>query len=90
MLARHILGYIPSLVVPGLASFAAVDCYTRLLEPGAYGHYALAINSMALLNAVFFYWLQIALPGSCHRRSGKGAPGNCAPFISPSRRPASC
>ena len=62
MLARHILGYIPSLVVPGLASFAAVYCYTRLLEPGAYGHYALAINSMALLNAVFFYWLQIALP----------------------------
>lgn len=62
MLLRHILGYVPSLVVPVLASFATVFLYTRLLTPAEYGHYSLAITAMMLLVSVFFYWLQVSLP----------------------------
>lgn len=62
MLARHVLGYIPSLVIPALMSFAAVYCYTRILSPDEYGRYALVLNTMTLLNAVFFFWLQTSLP----------------------------
>ena len=62
MLAKHVIGYLPSLVVPALTAFAAIYCYTRLLTPREFGQYALALNSMTLLNAVFFYWLQTALP----------------------------
>lgn len=62
MLARHVLGYIPSLVVPALMSFAAVYCFTRVMSTEEYGRYALLLNTMTLLNAVFFYWLQVSLP----------------------------
>src|SRR5665213_391618 len=62
MLTKHIIGYIPSLIIPALSSFAAVYCYTHLLTPSEYGHYTLAVNFMTLLNAVFFYWLQVSLP----------------------------
>lgn len=62
MLLRHMIGYTPSLLVPALASFVAVFAYTRLLSPTEYGHYALALSSMNLLNAVFFFWLQVSLP----------------------------
>jgi O-antigen/teichoic acid export membrane protein len=62
MLFRHIIGYTPSLLIPAFTSFLAVFAYTRLLSPAEYGHYALALNSMNLLNAVFFFWLQVSLP----------------------------
>ncbi len=62
MLFRHILGYTPSLLVPAITAFLAVFAYTRLLSPSEYGHYALALNSMNLLSAVFFFWLQVSLP----------------------------
>jgi O-antigen/teichoic acid export membrane protein len=62
MLGKHIIGYLPALIVPAASSFAAIFCYTRLLSPGQYGYYALSISIMNLLNALFFYWLQTALP----------------------------
>jgi O-antigen/teichoic acid export membrane protein len=62
MLAKHILGYIPSFVIPALTSFCGVYVYTRLLTPQEYGHYALTVNSMTLLIAVFYYWLQSSIP----------------------------
>jgi O-antigen/teichoic acid export membrane protein len=58
MLGRQILGYTPALAVPALTAFAAVFCYTRLLEPHQYGYYALALNTMTILMAAGFYWLQ--------------------------------
>jgi O-antigen/teichoic acid export membrane protein len=58
MLGRQILGYTPSLAIPALAAFGAVYCYTRLLEPYQYGYYALALNTMTVLMAAGFYWLQ--------------------------------
>jgi O-antigen/teichoic acid export membrane protein len=62
MLFRHIIGYTPSLIIPALTAFLAVFAYTHLLSPTEYGHYALALNSMNLLNAIFFFWLQVSLP----------------------------
>ncbi|MDD4616424.1 MAG: oligosaccharide flippase family protein [Alphaproteobacteria bacterium] len=62
MLFRHIIGYAPSLLVPAVTAFLAVFAYTRLLSPSEYGHYALALNSMTLVNAIFFFWLQVSLP----------------------------
>jgi O-antigen/teichoic acid export membrane protein len=62
MLVRHIIGYAPSLLVPMLASFGAVFCYTRLLSPAEFGNYGLSITTMNILVAVFFYWLQVSLP----------------------------
>lgn len=62
MLLRHIIGYTPSLIVPGITAFFAVFAYTRLLSPAEYGEYALALNTMNLLIAVFYLWLQVASP----------------------------
>lgn len=61
MLARHIIGYMPSLAVPAATSFISIFCYTRLLTTGEYGHYALTLSGMTLINLVFFYWLQMSL-----------------------------
>jgi len=74
MLTKHILGYLPSLLVPALTAFAAIFCYTRLLTPEQYGHYALAINAMTLLTAVFFNWLQISISRLMPQAVREGAP----------------
>src|SRR5262249_25257815 len=62
MLARHIIGYVPSFVIPALMAFAAIFCYTHLLSPEEYGAYALTTNSMVLLVAIFYNWLQASMP----------------------------
>lgn len=74
MLARHILGYIPSLVVPAIASFAAIYCFTRLMSTEEYGYYALVLSTMTLLNAVFFYWLQVSIPRLMPQATREGKP----------------
>ncbi|MDX2028312.1 MAG: polysaccharide biosynthesis C-terminal domain-containing protein [Alphaproteobacteria bacterium] len=62
MFLRQIIGYAPSLLIPALVAFGTVFSFTRLLTPTEYGHYTLAVNTMALLGMVFFYWLHISLP----------------------------
>ena len=62
MLFRQVLGYAPALIIPAFAAFGAIYCYTRLLSPADFGNYSLALSTMALLNAMFFSWLQISLP----------------------------
>ncbi|MFZ1988153.1 MAG: oligosaccharide flippase family protein [Alphaproteobacteria bacterium] len=62
MLLRQVIGYAPSLVIPGLAAFGAIFCYTRLLSPADFGSFSLALSTMAVLNSVFFSWTQMALP----------------------------
>lgn len=61
MLLRQVIGYAPSLVIPGLAAFAAIFCYTRLLSPADFGSFSLALSTMVLLNAIFFSWSEITL-----------------------------
>ena len=62
MLARHIIGYLPALIVPALAAFAGIFCFTRLLTPHEYGIYILLLNGMGFVNIICFYWLQVSLP----------------------------
>ena len=62
MLAKHMIGYMPSLLVPAITAFASIYCYTRLFTPHEYGYYTLSLSAMGLFNAGFFYWLQVALP----------------------------
>jgi len=61
MLLRQVIGYAPSLLIPALATFGAIFCYTRLLSPADFGSFSLVLSTMVLLNAVFFSWSQIAL-----------------------------
>ncbi len=62
MLAKHILGYLPSLVIPAITAFVAIYCYTHILSPAEFGYYALSLNAMTLITAIFYYWLQTSLP----------------------------
>lgn len=59
MLLRHVLGYIPSGVVPAITSFATVIVFSRSVAPATYGAYALAISVSVVSQAVFFTWLQM-------------------------------
>lgn len=74
MLARHIVSYIPSLVIPAVASFAAIFCFTRLMSTEEYGYYSLVLSTMTLLNAVFFYWLQVSIPRLMPQAEREGKP----------------
>ena len=62
MLFRQVLGYLPALVIPAIAAFGAVFCYTRLLSPADFGNYSLVLSTSTLLTSLFFTWLQISLP----------------------------
>jgi O-antigen/teichoic acid export membrane protein len=47
--------------LPGIAAFLAIPVFTRLLDPAAYGRYALVSATVGLLNALLFQWLRLAL-----------------------------
>ena len=47
--------------LPGIAAFLAIPVLTRLLDPAAYGRYALVSATVGLLNALLFQWLRLAL-----------------------------
>jgi len=57
---RHFGGYFAGRILPALVTVLAVSLYTRLLEPGAVGLYAL-LASIALFAAVAFYWVRVAM-----------------------------
>jgi O-antigen/teichoic acid export membrane protein len=50
------------MVIPALFSFASIYCYTRILSPAEFGYYSLALNTMILISACGYNWLQAALP----------------------------
>lgn len=60
MLLRQMLRFAPSLILPALTSLSATFFYTRIMSPGDYGFYGLALTSMNVTNAAFFVWLQVA------------------------------
>jgi len=61
MLLQHSALYILARGLPGLVSFLAITIYTRLLDPGDYGYYALVIAAVGLLQSVLFRWLELSL-----------------------------
>ena len=61
MLLKHSVYYMLARGLPGVASFAALALYTRLLEPDEYGRYALVITGVGFFNVVFFQWIRLSL-----------------------------
>jgi hypothetical protein len=61
MFWRGVWGYLPANIVAGLAGFAAIFAFTRLLSPEAMGWYALAIAASNVLHTVCFTWNEAAL-----------------------------
>lgn len=58
---RQIIGYIPSNVIPALASVVMVYAYTRLLSPEAFGSYSYVFSAVLILQTSLFYALPIAV-----------------------------
>ncbi len=61
MLIEHSLLYLLGRITPGAVSLLALALYTRLLTPDQYGHYALVIAGVGIVNAVCFQWLSLSL-----------------------------
>lgn len=66
MIGRHSLleltfSYLPARLLPGLINLLALGLYTRILDPAAYGRYALVIVVVNLAQALIFRWLRLAL-----------------------------
>ena len=61
MLWRHILGYLPVNAVQGLVSVATIVLLTRLLDPEAYGRYALVLAATQLVHMACFSWLHAGM-----------------------------
>lgn len=60
-MVRHSALYLLGRLIPGAVSLLALALYTRLLTPSQYGHYALVIASVGIVNAVCFQWLSLSL-----------------------------
>ena len=58
---RQIVGYIPSTVVPAIASFAMIYIYTRLLTPAEFGGFSLVFSVILVVQASLFFAVPLAL-----------------------------
>ncbi|MEZ5938749.1 MAG: lipopolysaccharide biosynthesis protein [Hyphomonadaceae bacterium] len=60
MLWRHLFGYLPASLASGLASFAGVYVFTRLLGAADYGRYSLAQAAMNMIYTLVIVWAEAA------------------------------
>ena len=62
---KHVLShaaiYLAARGLPGIVAFLAIPVFTRLLDPGDYGRYALVVATVTMLNALLFQWLRLSL-----------------------------
>ena len=61
MLWRHIIGYLPVNAVQGVVSVLTIVLFTRLLDPDAYGRYALVLAATQLVSMACFTWLHAGM-----------------------------
>lgn len=59
LLARKILLYVPSNLIPAAVAFLSVFAYTRLVDTSDYGVYSYIAAIALLFQATFFFWLQV-------------------------------
>jgi O-antigen/teichoic acid export membrane protein len=57
----HAAVYLLARGLPGVVAFFAIPVFSRLLEPAAYGRYALAIASVNVAYALLLQWLRLSL-----------------------------
>ncbi|MBW3578435.1 MAG: oligosaccharide flippase family protein [Actinobacteria bacterium] len=60
-MARHASLYLVARVVSGALNFAALAAYTRLLDPSAFGRYALVVAGAAIGYVTLFQWLVLSV-----------------------------
>jgi O-antigen/teichoic acid export membrane protein len=58
---KHTAIYLLARGLPGVIAFLAIPIFSRLLDPAAYGKYALVFGTVSLLNATLFQWLRLSL-----------------------------
>jgi O-antigen/teichoic acid export membrane protein len=58
---KHTAIYLLARGLPGVIAFLAIPIFSRLLDPAAYGKYALVFGTVNLLNAILFQWLRLSL-----------------------------
>jgi len=73
MLLHHTALYFLARGLPGLINFLALSVYTRLLAPGEYGRYALALATVSLAYTVLFQWMNSGLLRFLPRHAGREA-----------------
>ena len=61
MLIRHSAIYLLGRLVPSIVSLCSLALYTRILTPDQYGHYALVIAGVGVMNGVCFQWLGFSI-----------------------------
>jgi O-antigen/teichoic acid export membrane protein len=60
MLARQVLGYLPTTILSTLFGFLSLVAFTRLLEPAQFGRYALVLATAELIHMTCFEWVALA------------------------------
>jgi O-antigen/teichoic acid export membrane protein len=58
---KHSAIYLLARGLPGVIAFLAIPIFSRLLDPAAYGKYALVFATVSLLNSLLFQWLRLSL-----------------------------
>jgi O-antigen/teichoic acid export membrane protein len=57
----HAAVYLLARGLPGVVAFLAIPVFSRLLDPAAYGRYALAVASVNVAYALLLQWLRLSL-----------------------------
>jgi O-antigen/teichoic acid export membrane protein len=57
----HAAVYLLARGLPGVVAFFAIPVFSRVLEPGSYGRYALAVASVNVTYALLLQWLRLSL-----------------------------
>ncbi len=58
-LIKQILIYSPGVLVPALTQLVAIVIFTRMVDPDAYGRYALVVATVHIIDSVCLGWLRI-------------------------------
>lgn len=61
MFWRGVIGYLPVNVVQGVVGLLTIVTFTRLLDPGQFGAYALGFSVMSLVHTALFTWNEAAM-----------------------------
>jgi O-antigen/teichoic acid export membrane protein len=75
VLRKGLIGYLPANIVQGLVGLLSITVFTRVLTPEAYGRYALAFSTMALVQTAVFTWLEASVARFWPLESHGGDPG---------------
>lgn len=59
-MARDLVQYLPSFLIPGLISLISIPLFTRYVRPDEWGIYILVVNATELLTVIAVAWLSVS------------------------------